>query len=80
MREPSKPSNNNRSSSLPSIKMKSPSKPAPDDYSYLDKYKPPPQYMTNRERMELLKLKQEKERNNNNVKYESTKKNNSITQ
>ena len=74
MREPSKPSNNNRSSSLPSIKMKSPSKPAPEDYSYLDKYKPPPQYMTNRERMELLRLKQEKERNNNNVKYESTKK------
>ena len=75
MREPSKPSNkNNRSSSLPSINLKSPSKHIPEDYSYLDKYKPPPQYMTNKERQELLKIKQEKERNNNNLKYESTKK------
>ena len=35
------------------------------DYSHLDKYKPPPQYLTTRERMELLRAKQEKERNNN---------------
>ena len=76
MREPSKPSpssKNNRSSSLPSLALKSPNnkQPVEKDYSYLDKYKPPPQYMTNRERAELLRIRQEKERNNNNnSKYE----------
>ena len=71
MREPSKPAKNNRSSSLPSLAVKSPSnkKNVPEDYSYLDKYKPPPQYMTNRERQELLRIKQEKEKNNNYEKY-----------
>ena len=73
MREPSKPPNNNRSSSLPSIALKSPSnnKKKEVDYSYLDQYKPPPQYMTNRERLELLRIKQEKEKNNNILKYEA---------
>ena len=79
MREPSKPSRgskDNRRSSEPSVSVKPPVNKKEDvvDYSYLDKYKPPPQYMTNRERQELLRIKQEKEeRNNNNIKYESSK-------
>ena len=79
MRQPSKPSRrseDNRRSSEPSVSVKPPSNKKEDtvDYSYLDKYKPPPQYMTNRERQELLRIKQEKERNNNNhIKYESSK-------
>ena len=76
MREPSKPSRgskDNRRSSEPSVKPPSNKKEDVVDYSYLDKYKPPPQYMTNRERQELLRIKQEKERNNNNNKYESSK-------
>ena len=71
MREPSKPSRDTRRSSEPSVKPPS-NREDVVDYSYLDKYKPPPQYMTNRER-ELLRSKEEKERNNNNLKYESSK-------
>ena len=69
MREPSKPSRgskDNRRSSEPSVSVKPPVNKTEDvvDYSYLDKYKPPPQYMTNRERQELLRIKQEKEERN----------------
>ena len=73
MRQPSKPANN-RSSSLPSMTVKSPRKSVNNDYNYLDKYKAPPQYMTNKERMELLREKQEKERNNNNIREFDRKK------
>ena len=73
MREPTKPPANNRSSSLPSMAAKSPRR-SDNDYNYLDKYKPPPQYMTNRERMELLRQKQEKEKNNNNLREYDRKK------
>ena len=72
MREPTKPSTNNRSSSLPAM-ARSPRK-SDNDYNYLDKFKPPPQYMTNRERMELLRQKQEKEKNNNNIRENDRKK------
>lgn len=73
MRQPSKPANN-RSSSLPSMAVKSPRKSVNNDYNYPDKYKAPPQYMTNKERMELLREKQEKEKNNNNIREFDRKK------
>ena len=73
MRQPSKPASN-RSSSLPSMAVKSPRKSVNNDYNYLDKYKAPPQYMTNKERMELLREKQEKEKNNNNIREFDRKK------
>jgi len=66
-RKPSKPVKKSRS--LPSLSPKtSPSNSLGKsmvDYNHLDKYKPPPQYLTTRERLELLRVKQEKERNNN---------------
>ena len=74
MRQPTKPANNSRSSSLPSMTVKSPKKSVNNDYNYLDKYKAPPQYMTNKERMELLREKQEKEKNNNNIREFDRKK------
>lgn len=75
MREPRKPASNSRSSSLPSMAVKSPNKSVVDnDYNYLDKFKPPPQYMTNRERIDLLRQKQEKENNNNLIRDYDRKK------
>lgn len=66
-RKTSKPVKKSRS--LPSLSPKtSPSNSLGKsmvDYTHLDKYKPPPQYLTTRERLELLRVKQEKERNNN---------------
>lgn len=66
-KKPSKPVKKSRS--LPSLSPKtSPSNSLGKsmvDYTHLDKYKPPPQYLTTRERLELLRVKQEKENNNN---------------
>jgi len=58
-----------KSRSLPSLSPKtSPSTSlsrSTVNYNHLDKYKPPTQYLTTRERLDLLREKQEKEKNNN---------------